>query len=386
MSISRRDFIKGATLGLGAGTLGAMGLFSYSPMRESFLPKVQRKMQDFGVCKSVKITNISETSWFDNGVFMQDVRGAGGLLVDQYTYNWGPLGNGKGVGKGTYQEGIARIKEYLPNKLEKAWEIAKATSVSTDNLGGFSCLVEVEALDGRVTKYLLDTGWSYDWMDQSFRREGIDKMLANNEIAALMVSHEHMDHYWGVPVTMKYRPDIHVYHPKTFFPAGRQYLKDSGHRGKVTEVPKGLYTVQPGMALYMFEIPIILKVYGEMSMYFNIKDLGLLSVTGCCHQGIILFADTAYRELKYENDRFYGLYGGLHISPFDDWDPKYDDLVIGLKKWDLQKIGCNHCTGLVTARKFVDVKYPVVRGTARFRSKSDVYLGNSDTLVFGAQA
>ena len=98
-----------------------------------------------------------------------------------------------------------------------------------------------------------------------------------------------------------------------------------------------------------------------------------MSITGCCHQGIILFADTAYKELAYEKDQFYGLYGGLHISPFDDWDPKYDDLVIGLKKWNLQQVGCNHCTGLITAQKFVDAGYPVVKGTARFRSKTTNY-------------
>ena len=100
--------------------------------------------------------------------------------------------------------------------------------------------------------------------------------------------------------------------------------------------------------------------------------------------GIILFADTAYKELKYEKDQFYGLYGGLHISPFDDWDPKYDDLVIGLKKWNLQRVGCNHCTGLITAQKFVDAGYPVVTGTARFRSKTKNYLGNGDKLTFPA--
>jgi 7,8-dihydropterin-6-yl-methyl-4-(beta-D-ribofuranosyl)aminobenzene 5'-phosphate synthase len=381
--MSRRNFIKGGTLGLGAGLFGSMGLFSYSDFRQSFLPKVERKMADFGVCKSVKVTNISETSWFDNGVFMEDVRGAGGLLVDQYTFNWAPLGNGKGVGKGVYSEAIARLKSYLPDKLEKAWEIAQESSINPQNPGGFSCLIEVESMEGEKTRYLMDTGWSYQWMDEAFQREGVDQMLANNEIKALLLTHEHMDHYWGVPVPMKYRPDIHVYHPSTFFPEGKQYLKDAGHVGKVTEVPKGLYEVQPGMALYMFDVPIILRVFGEMSLYFNVKDLGLVSVTGCCHQGIILFADTAYRELKYERDKFYGLYGGLHISPFEDWDPKYDDLVIGLKKWELEKIGCNHCTGITTARKFVDVHYPVVRGTARFRSKSDVYLGNSDTITFG---
>ncbi len=79
----------------------------------------------------------------------------------------------------------------------------------------------------------------------------------------------------------------------------------------------------------------------------------------------------------------YGIYGGLHISPFDDWDPKYDDLVISLGKWGFEKIGCNHCTGLLTAEKFVKMGYPVVQGTARNRSKSKVYLGNGDVISFG---
>ena len=43
------------------------------------------------------------------------------------------------------------------------------------------------------------------WMDQCFKREGIDKMLANGEIAAFISTHEHMDHYFGFPVVAKIR-------------------------------------------------------------------------------------------------------------------------------------------------------------------------------------
>ncbi|MEL7642405.1 MAG: MBL fold metallo-hydrolase [Solidesulfovibrio sp.] len=380
--MNRREFIKGAALGVGAGVLGAMGIYSYSPWRKEMLPQVQRKMADIGQCKSVKILNISETSWFDNGIFMNNVTKAGGLLVDQYTFNWPPFGNGKGIGKGSYEDGIAKIKHLLPNKLEEAWAIAKENSVNPDNAGGFSCLVEIEDLEGKKTRYLFDTGWNYEWMDTCYKREGIDRMLANNEIEAFIQTHEHMDHFWGFPVVTKYNPNIHVYTPSTFYPPGKQYIKDCGHVGKWTEVKKGLHQLQPGAALFMFEVPIIFKVFGEMSLYCNVKDVGLVSITGCCHQGIILFADTAYKELRYENDQFYGLYGGLHISPFDDWDPKYDDLVIGLEKWKLQRVGCNHCTGLITAQKFVDAGYPVVKGTARFRSKTTNYLGNGDVITF----
>ena len=380
--MDRREFIKGAALGVGVGAIGAMGAYSYSPMRRAFLKDVKRGTADIGVCKAIKITNISETSWFDNGTFMKDVTGAGGLLVDQYTFNWPPFGNGKGIGKGSYADGMKLIKHLLPNKLEEAWQIVRENSVHPENAGGFSCLVEIEAMDGKVTKYLFDTGWNYLWMDTCYKREGIDTMLANNEIAAMIQTHEHMDHYFGLPAVTKYNPNIHIYTPNTFYPNGKQYLKDSGHVGKWTEVPKGLHKIQEGVALYGFDCPIIFKVFGEMSLYCNVKDIGLVSITGCCHQGIILFADTAYKTIAYENDQFYGLYGGLHISPFDDWDPKYDDLVIGLKKWDLQRVGCNHCTGLITAQKFVDAGYPVVKGTARFRSKTTNYLGNGDVIKF----
>ncbi len=382
-NMKRRDFLKGAATGVGIGLLGAMGLYSYSPMRKSNFTQAERKMNDIGVCKSVKVTNISETSWFENGILMGDIKGAGGLLVNQYDYNWPPFGNGKGLGKGSYEEGIANIKHLLPNNLEEAWDIIETNSVHPENAGGYAALVEIEEMNGNKHKYLLDVGWSYKWCDECFKREGIDKMLENKEIEALFFSHEHFDHFWGLPVALKYDPEITIYIPEGFYPEGLQYIKDCGHKGKLITVKTGLNKIIPGMASYVFAIPIICRVYGEQSLYFNVKDKGLVSVTGCCHQGIIRFAETAYSEIKYEKDKFYGIYGGLHISPFDDWDPKYDDLVISLGNYGFERIGCNHCTGILCAKKFIAAGYPVIEGTARFRSKDKAYLGNGDIITFG---
>jgi 7,8-dihydropterin-6-yl-methyl-4-(beta-D-ribofuranosyl)aminobenzene 5'-phosphate synthase len=382
-NISRRDFFKGAAMGIMGGTLLTMGVFSYSSWRKRYFAQVARKQTDIGVCKYVRVTNISETSWFTNAHLMGDIKGAGGLLVEQYSYNWPPFGDGSGLGKGSYEKGIAKIKHLLPHNLEEAWAITEKLSVHPENAGGFSCLIEVEELNGKQHKFLMDSGWSYKWMDESFKREGIDRMLKNREIEALFVTHEHFDHFWGLPVTLKYDPTITIYIPDSFYPEGLQYLKDAGHQGKVIKVKPGLMPIIPGFASYMFAIPIICRVYGEQSLYFNVKDQGLVSVTGCCHQGIIQFAETAYRQIKYEKDRFYGIYGGLHISPFEDWDPKYDDLVISLGKYGFQKIGCNHCTGILCAKKFIETGYPVIKGTAKYRSKDPAYLGNSDKIGFG---
>lgn len=382
-NLDRRKFLKGATTGVGLGLVGAMGLYSYSPFRESYFPEIKRKMADIGTCKSLKVTNISETSWFENAVLMSDIKNAGGLLVNQYDYNWPPFGNGKGLGNGSYEAGIAKIKQYLPHDLESAWEVIEENCVGVDNAGGYAALLDVELEGGERQKFLLDSGWSYKWMDECFRREGIDEMLRNKEIEALIISHEHFDHFWGLPVTLKYDPEITIYIPEGFYPEGKQYIKDSGHKGKLIELKNGLNKIIPGLATYTFPVPIICRVFGEQSIYCNVKDNGLVSVTGCCHQGIIRFAETAYQELKFENDNFHGIYGGLHISPFDDWDPKYDDLVISLRNYDFDKIGCNHCTGIVCANKFIQAGYPVIEGTAQYRSKDKAYLGNGDIITFG---
>ena len=379
----RRDFIKGVATGVIGGTLAGMGIYSYTGSAYSRLPKVAREQTEFGVVRSVKATVISETSWFNNAHLMEDIMKAGGLLVDQYTIGWGPFGNGKGAGKSSYEEGISSIKKMLPHDLEAAWAIQNKLALHPENPGGFSTLIEVEDMDGSKHKYLLDTGWSYAWMDQSFKREGIDQMLKSGEIEALIQSHEHFDHFWGFPVAMKYNNKIPLYIHKGFYKEGRQYIVDSGYKGDPVVVDKEMTLIRPGMMLMKFDVPIICRVFGETSLAFNVKDKGLVMISGCNHQGILQMTSTATQKLKYDSDRFHGLYGGLHISPFEDWDPKYDDLVISLGKWNFEKVGCNHCTGHLTAKKFLERGYPVVRGTARFRTASQDYLGNGDSITFG---
>ena len=101
-----------------------------------------KKKEDFGEVKSVKVECVSETSWFDNATLGKDIKpAAGGINTNQYDV--------------AYNE---------------------------ENLGGYAAVIEVEALDGKKTKYLMDSGWSNDWMDYVFgpKRCGQDAQKQRN--------------------------------------------------------------------------------------------------------------------------------------------------------------------------------------------------------------
>jgi len=108
-------------------------------------------------------------------------------------------------------------------------------------------LVEVEALNGTWRRFLLDTGWNPAWMEYSFQREGIDDMLRKGDIEFLYVSHEHMDHFWGLPITVKYRPNIKVMVSNRYYPEGRAMVQKSGHKGELVELEPGkIHKLFPG--------------------------------------------------------------------------------------------------------------------------------------------
>ncbi len=327
---SRRSFIKGMALGTMAGYFGSAGLSS-TVFHKQMMPKDNTKKVDIGQIKSLSVKVISETSWFNNAVLLNDIKKSGGLLVNQYEIPWTVEG----------------VKE----------------GYKGNNAGGFATLIEFEELSGKKHKLLLDTGWNVDWTDKRFKEEGIDKMLANKEIEALIIS-EGFDLLKG-----KAFPKAHV-------------KNDHPHTGKLDVMDSSkIRPIYPGVALVTFDVPIITRVFGEQAFIFNIKDKGLALVTGCCHMGIITYMEFAKKRIV-GGEKIYGVQGGMHISPFEDWDPQYDDLVLALHKYGIEKLGPNHCTGYVTAEKMIAAGLPVIKGTARNGSKRNIYLGNGDKLVF----
>ncbi len=350
--VTRRSFIKGLAVGTLAGYFASAG-FSSTVFKSQLISERPTAKMDIGQLKSVKVKVVSETAWFDNKVMANDIKRGGGALACQYDIDW-----------------------------------------TTSNTGGYASYIEAELLDGSVKRILVDSGWNPDWTEACFRREGIDKLLANRQLDFMVMTHEHEDHYWGISATLKYWPDIPMYIPAGYYQEGWDLLQgkafpkanlknECAYQGKPMIVaPNSVQVLFPGAALMHFDIPIMLRVRGEQAFVFNVKDKGLVLVTGCCHMGIISFLERAKNTIA-GGEKIYGIQGGLHVSPFEDWDPQFDDLVLAIKRYGVEKMGCNHCTGYITVEKMLASGLPVIKGTARHRSKRDIYMGNGDEILFG---
>ncbi len=342
---TRREFMK-----LMAATGVALG--AAGPLSKTMAFAQSGGKENIGLCKSVKITCISETSWFDGKTLMQNMKDAGGPQANQWIVNW-----------------------------------------DQKNSGGYSSLIEVEGLDGSSHRFLLDTGWNNAFMDKAFEREGIGRMLKRGEIEFLYVTHEHFDHFFGIQSVLQYDARIKIIIPNTFYEEGYRLLggaefersraKNSiPYKGTlVKHDPASIYKLYPGCASVTFDLPIPCRTRGEQSLYFNVKDKGMVCVTGCCHQNIIEFAEFARKKLE-GGENLYGLYGGLHIAPVGPLSPEGEKIVKEMGKFGFKKIACNHCTGVSAVQKMVELGYPVVKGSGKYGSPSDMYLGNGDVIVF----
>ncbi len=329
---------------------------------------------DIGTVQRLRIDVLTETGWFDDARFKRDMAAGGGGEHSQYRIAW-----------------------------------------DAENAGGYAALLTVTLHDGEERRILLDTGWNNEWMDHVFARHGVDRMLAAGEIDFMVLSHWHLDHFWGIESTLKHNPRLRLYAPSTWRAEDRALLEgrcaidvgdETGRRVRICSnaVPyageliltgtdgedgSGLYRLLPGVALRMFDVPILLQVRGENVLYINVADKGIVTVTGCGHPGIMTLLSFARDRLSAP--KLYGCYGGLHLSIFDTWKPEFDDIIDEVKALGMTKMGCNHCTGWMWAEKAASHGVPIIKGTDAYlgypkRSTaaggSHAFLGNGDSVTF----
>ena len=206
---------------------------------------------DFGACRAVKLTCVSEIGWSSNDGLMQDIASGGGIAASQWHIPW-----------------------------------------REENARGSCSLLEVEGLDGSRRRLLIDSGWNRDYMRDRFAATGVDRLLRTGEIEGVFLTHEHMDHLFGLQAVLELKPDVSIYIPSTFtddacrFIAGIEFpdahaSNAAPHQGALIRLESGrVHVLMPGLAAVGFDLPIMLGIEGEQSLYVKGRRQGLGSRHG----------------------------------------------------------------------------------------------------------
>jgi 7,8-dihydropterin-6-yl-methyl-4-(beta-D-ribofuranosyl)aminobenzene 5'-phosphate synthase len=238
---------------------------------------------------------------------------------------------------------------------------------------GFSALVTVES-DGRRSSVLYDAGLTPDALGRN-----LDVLeVPVKDLRAIVISHGHADHHGGLEgLFARYgrsRLPL-VIHPeawrerKVVFPTGAEIrlpppsradleaedlelieerdqtllLDDtilvSGQTERVTEFEKGFPIHFARSAGGWQPDPMI---WDDQSVIVNVKDKGLVIVSGCSHAGVVNVVLNAQR-LAGER-RVAGLVGGFHLTG-GIFEPIIEPTVEALSAANIGRILPAHCTG-----------------------------------------
>ncbi len=361
--MKRREFCKKLSIG-GAGLAMLSGSAYTCCDDEKELTKWDKSAPkiDFGLCKSLRIKVISELGWYDHRVRLIRYKSA----LHKY-------------------RGKTDIKPYWQWMTEKNFE--------DDNAAGFCLLIDMETLDGKHHKFLFDAGENIKYMDKALKRCGVHKMLKTGEIEFLVLSHEHPDHILALESILKYNPNIKIIVPEYFYPMGLMFIRGGNfhtpgaknmclHTGELVKSKTWeINKLFDGCALVNFDLKISGPARGEQSLYFHVKNKGIVAVTACCHQDILNLSQFSVNRFK-GGDKLHGLCGGLHMAPMDKILPGAKNQIEKMGKYRYKKMAVNHCTGIPAVEKMIELGYPVILGTGRFDSKSKLFLGNGDEIFF----
>ena len=237
---------------------------------------------------------------------------------------------------------------------------------------------------------IAEHGWSvYIESDQGnfLFDTGQGKAIINNArhfkkdlstIQGIMISHHHHDHTGGLLNVLEQTGKVNVYsHPELF---KNSYLIDEGKeknigipfrreilesRGAQFKFNTSYREIVPNLML-SGEIPrltefekgskkLLIKtaegytqdlIFDDQTLIVN-TEKGLIIILGCSHSGIINIIN--YIIDKTGQNHIRTIIGGTHLGPASK--ETKEKTIQALKKFDIEKIGVSHCTGLKTSMR-----------------------------------
>ena len=237
---------------------------------------------------------------------------------------------------------------------------------------GFSMLIRVFR-EGKASSIMFDTGGSPQGILENSKRMGIDL----SEVECVVLSHGHYDHFGGLVSAVKavnksFLPII--VHEDMFKTRGS--VNSNGAVRKYSEFPaevelspaKIVSTKKPslvanGMVCVTGEIPrktsfetgytshrIFLEgswqpdpwILDERAIAMNIKQKGLVVISGCAHAGII--NTIAYSQQITGTTKVYAVMGGFHLAG-KEFETRIQHTIEELQRLNPDLVVPSHCTG-----------------------------------------
>lgn len=240
-------------------------------------------------------------------------------------------------------------------------------------LGQHGVSILLEGVNQRAMKRILvDVGQNSEVLLNNMRTMGISP----SNIDAIVLTHCHYDHTQGIARILWEigKKDVSVIaHPNIFrlhfvtepYPRHVGIMPDDSREkiekaGGSLRLAKHPFVIMPGIMTTgevkrrteFEEVRIALKtiengtvvddfMLDDISVIANVKDKGLVIVTGCSHAGIINIVNQAIEVTGY--NKIEGIIGGLHLVEATDTVIKRT--VDELHKLNVAWISAGHCTG-----------------------------------------
>jgi 7,8-dihydropterin-6-yl-methyl-4-(beta-D-ribofuranosyl)aminobenzene 5'-phosphate synthase len=236
---------------------------------------------------------------------------------------------------------------------------------------GFSMLIRIQSNEN--TSILFDTGTSPKGLCQNAKFMDIDL----SEVSTIVLSHGHYDHFSGLESVVKAinRNDLQIItHQDMDKPCAvanskgdlREYPTFPGQKklspAKLMETKEPLL-ITDGLCCVTGEIPRTIDfetgmvnnrilrgdvwmpdplIMDERALVFNLREKGLVVVSGCAHAGII--NTVSYAQQITGINKVYGVFGGFHLSG-KEFEKRITQTVTELKKINPELVVPSHCTG-----------------------------------------
>jgi 7,8-dihydropterin-6-yl-methyl-4-(beta-D-ribofuranosyl)aminobenzene 5'-phosphate synthase len=262
------------------------------------------------------------------------------------------------------------FRHWTKDKLGPEWAQAHTELPFAEH--GFSMLIRVFQNQGMCT-ILFDTGISSNGVIINAERMGIDL----SEVSYVVLSHGHYDHFGGLQAIVKAvnKIDLPIL-------AHKDMVKRRGNAslsGDIREYPpfpnlkqitpaKIVNTTKPyltanDLACVTGEIPrkatfekglMQSRIYSDNSwqpdplvlddraLVVNIKDKGLVIISGCAHAGII--NTIRYAQQITGLTKVYAILGGFHLAG-KEFEKRIEPTIEELKDINPELIVPSHCTG-----------------------------------------